>query len=204
MWLVEHLLLCQATPTNRPKVFCTLNCESRKYFNTFYSSVLNFVKYKVHIWHLRLKLPIKQTLNAVCLLDSDPVVHYGNESCLIYFFSSLLCELHILCAEQALCVIRPHGAILLDGTLRLQVLSLCNGCWDCISSSKVPCLSLSRSLSLPMCHLLLRPAAELLPLENCCLCCIFPEREGVRVWEEGGSVVWLYGDVPSGRCGDSV
>lgn len=37
------------------------------------------VKYKVHIGHLRLKLPIKQTLNAVCLLDSVPVMHYGNE-----------------------------------------------------------------------------------------------------------------------------
>lgn len=44
---------------------------------------------------------------------------------LYFIFSpSLLRELHILCTEQALCVIRPHGAILLDGTLRLQVLSL--------------------------------------------------------------------------------
>ncbi len=168
--------------------------------------MLNFFKYKVHIGHLRLKLPIKQTLNAVCLLDSVPVMHYGNEWCLIFKKKfPPYCVSSIFSVQS-----KPYVSSGHMGPFCWMVL------WDCRCSlsimaagtaflpQKCPVfLFLAVFLSLCATSYCV-PAAELLPLENCCLCGIFHEREGVRVWEEGGSVVWLYGDVPSGRCGDGV
>lgn len=88
------------------------------------------------------------------------MIHYGHERCLIYFFFfPPYCVSSIFSVQSKPYVSSDHMGPFCWMVLWDCRCSLYNGCWDCISFSKVPCLSLSRSLSLPMCHLLLRPCS---------------------------------------------